>query len=36
MMKAHAIDSIGRDKQNTPARNAERMMKIINEGIFED
>lgn len=36
MMKAHAIDAIGRDKQNTPARNAERMMKIINEGIFED
>ena len=36
MMKAHAIDAIGRDKQNTPARNAERMMKIINESIFED
>lgn len=36
MMKSHAIDAIGRDKQNTPARNAERMMKIINEGIFED
>ena len=36
LMKSHAIDSIGRDKQNTPARNAERMMKIINEGIFED
>lgn len=36
IMKSHAIDAIGRDKQNTPARNAERMMKIINEGIFED
>ena len=36
MMKAAASEYIIKDKSNHPARNADRIMKLMNEGIFED
>jgi hypothetical protein len=35
-LRSAAIDHVTKDKINTPARNADRLMKLINESIFED